>query len=352
MSEENKTDLDPVDVYRHPANGLTAEEAAQEVVDQIKHTMGLDTEPNMAADLQEHIQNKAPAFDPNNLNQLSWANYNYPEPSGFTIERLDVPQRPPEVTIPAEQIHPTASTADLTLQEEPIDLDPLTLPTLEETLRKRNDPFERAKAAQRQRQQFEQAAQEEPEWSRVLAESKPSLSKVEYLLEQGPCRLTGDAGAMARDALMAVQNVKRDNRRKRIRFWTGWLVFLLLVAGVAFGTWKVLPEYVVSGRYTVPSECSAPLGKGEITGTREYSYAYKSLFGYHLVDESTALEKTVVNIKGERMTILGWDKATGKTWRQNIDVGERGVAILKHADLYWFLTDKDMATVPYTGFCK
>lgn len=322
MSEENKTDLDPVNVYRpalssanavpfniggvtlqptlgHGASQKTPEEAAAEVTGQILHHMGLDETPNMAADLQAHIDEK--------------------QQDAKDLAEQMFPQQPPP-----------------------------TLPSYEEMLARRSDPYERAKAEQRERQQQDVG----PEWSRNLAESKPSLSKVEYILEQGPCRLSGDAGAMARDALMAVQQVKRDNRRKCIRFWTGWLVFLLLVAGVAFGTWKVLPDYVVTGRYTVPSECSVPLGKGEITGTREYSYAYKSLFGYHLVDESTALEKTVVNIKGDRMTILGWDKATGKTWRQNIDVGEKGIAILKHADLYWFLTDKDMATVPYTGFCK
>lgn len=163
-----------------------------------------------------------------------------------------------------------------------------------------------------------------------------------------------DKGAKAREALMAYQEQLRQRKRKRIRFWTGWLVFLLLITGIIYGTWKTLPEYVVTGRYTVTSECKASFdnGKGEITGKREYSYAYKSLLGYHLVDEGSALERTVINVNGDRLTVLGWDQKTGKTWRQNIGAGERGIAILKHADLYWFLSDKGMATVPYTAFCN
>ncbi|MNM20168.1 hypothetical protein D3C81_305030 [compost metagenome] len=345
MSEENKTELDPVQVYSDPLNGRTPEEAAEEVTSQILHHMGLDKEPSMAIDLQEHIRSRAPEFDPNNSNELSWGHHNYPEPSGFTIERLVVPPF-------AETIYPAtaATVADLSPREEPIEREPLRMPTLEETIAKRNDPFERAKADQRRR--LEEADQSAPEWSRALAESKPSLTKVEYLLEQGACRATGDAGAMARDALLAVQRLKRENKRKRIRFWSGWLVFLLLIAGITYGTWRVLPEYVVTGRYTVPSTCSVPLGKGELTGNREYSYQYKSLFGYHLVDESTALERTTIDVKGDKLIVLGWDKTTGKTWRQNIGMGEKGIAILKHADIYWFLTDKDMATVPYSAFCN
>jgi len=159
-----------------------------------------------------------------------------------------------------------------------------------------------------------------------------------------------DAGAKARDALFAFQLLQKENRRKRIKFWTGWLVFLMLVAGAAFGTWYVLPNYVVSGRYSVVAECKAPFGNSEITGKREYSYAYKSLFGYHLVDESTKLEKTTIDITGNKLTILGQNG--DKWWRQNIDTGERGVAILKHADMYWFVSDKNTALVPASGFCN
>lgn len=159
-----------------------------------------------------------------------------------------------------------------------------------------------------------------------------------------------DAGAKARDALFAFQLLQKENRRKRIKFWTGWLVFLMLVAGAAFGTWYVLPNYVVSGRYSVVAECKVPFGTGELTGKREYSYAYKSLFGYHLVDEATKLEKTTLDITGNKLTILG--QHGDKWWRQNIETGERGVAILKPAEMYWFVSDKNTALVPASGFCK
>lgn len=182
---------------------------------------------------------------------------------------------------------------------------------------------------------------------------EPKGASVEELLSDA-IRLSEehnpDAGARAREALAAFNVLKVEHRRRFIRFWTGWLVFLLLVGGVLFGLWKILPEYMITGRYTVVAECKVPFGDSELTGKRTYSYAYKSLFGYHLVDESTRLERTTLDINGNKLTILGQNGE--KWWRQNISLGEKGIAILKHADTYWFVSDKNTALVPYSGFCN
>ena len=159
-----------------------------------------------------------------------------------------------------------------------------------------------------------------------------------------------DAGSIAREALETFQQLRKNQRRKRIKFWLGWMVFLLLLVGVGVGGWSVMPNYVVSGRYSVVSDCKVPFGDTELTGKRTYSYAYKSLFGYHLVDESTKLERTEMNVEGSKLTILGQEG--GKWWRQNIGLGERGTVVLKPADLYWFITDKNTALVPHSGLCK
>lgn len=316
MSQEKNVELDAVDVYRTEDDKRTPEQRAGAIVEQIRHNMGLDVPLHDPA-IDQH-------FERSRERTASML-------SGLT---------------PGDHV------------ERPV----LTMPTFEETLARHDDPYERAKAEQQQREavapnmparpQVEYRTDDQPpEWSRTLAESKASPNKVEYLLEQAGRQGNPDAGAMARDALMAFQNLCEDNRRKRIKFWLGWFVFFLLLAAIAGGIWKILPEYVVSGRYTVTAECKADFGKGEITGTRTFSYQYKSLFGYHLVDESSAIERTVINVTGDKMIVLGLDNETKKTWRQNIGLGERGIAILKHADLYWFVGDKDMATVPYTTFC-
>lgn len=186
-----------------------------------------------------------------------------------------------------------------------------------------------------------------------LGNSKATDKDVEALLCQSVVLAGGqspDAGSVAREALEAFQRLRKNKRRKRIKFWAGWVVFMLLMAGVVFAGWSVMPNYVVAGRYSVVSDCKIPFGEGEITGKRTYSYAYKSLFGYHLVDESTRLEKTEINIDGNKLTILGQEGS--KWWRQNIGLGERGTVALKPAELYWFVSDKNTALSPHSGLCK
>lgn len=194
--------------------------------------------------------------------------------------------------------------------------------------------------------------------SGVTSPETPTEAIVQALLEDAVASsesFTPGAGERARDALNAFQALqevnKKKRRRKLVRSILGWFVFFGLIAGIALACWKILPSYMFSGRYTVVADCKVPFGDGEITGKRTYSYAYRSLFGYHLVDESTVLERTEINVVGDKMIIFG---LKGKDyWRQNIGSGERGIAILKPADMYFFFNDKNTAPpITHNAFCK
>lgn len=152
-------------------------------------------------------------------------------------------------------------------------------------------------------------------------------------------------------AFLAQAMLKKAKFRFLLKFWLGWFVALGILAGCVAGAWAMLPDYVTKGRYTVPTDCKVSFGKGELTGTRNTSYAYKSLFGYHLVDESSGLERTVINVTGDKFSVVGI-KADGSWWRKDARDGERGILILGDADKYWIQSDKATAIVSHDGFCR
>lgn len=164
-----------------------------------------------------------------------------------------------------------------------------------------------------------------------------------------------DAGARAQalmKAALAARQLTKNNRRKKIKFWLGWFVFFALLGGLCYGGWVWGKDKLETGRYTVPVTCKIPFGDGEFEARRHFTYPFKSLLGYHLVDESSVSVQDEIVLKGEKLTILGIKD--GRTWRQNFAKGEFGVAKLKSSDIYWFVGDniKDTAAVRFNTLCN
>lgn len=154
--------------------------------------------------------------------------------------------------------------------------------------------------------------------------------------------------------LAALKRTKQEiQQKKHKRVLRGTLLLLILVAIVTGAVFWAI-QNVTRGHYTVPSACKVPFGDSEITGNRYRTYSYQELFGYRLTgDDSIVSERTEIKLPGETLTILGFDEAKGKWWRQNYAKGEFGTPMLKPTDKYWFVGEKTKtALVTYNNFCN
>lgn len=159
-----------------------------------------------------------------------------------------------------------------------------------------------------------------------------------------------DVGSMARELLEKKAEVKRLKRKHLINRLVLWFVILGGIGVLGYFVYGLGLANYETGRYSDERQCKVVTDNLTITGKRTYSYPYKSLFGFRLIDESKVSEQTVINVTGDKMSIIG---LTGKRWwGYRIGVGERGVQILKPADTYTISTDKGLAVVSYKGFCQ
>lgn len=176
----------------------------------------------------------------------------------------------------------------------------------------------------------------------LLREGKP---RRHHLLEIGYL----DPGSMAREKVLTRgQKVKRAVVRTYILIIT---CAVLLVAGAAG---YVYYEFTKPAKRMVDyRSCSFVDEKMgiEVTGKREYSYLERSLFGVHYRLDKDIEEKTIIDIKGEAIMVVGINK-DGSWWNKYADMGERGVMILNHADQYVFSTKKKAPVVGYDQFCR
>ena len=159
-----------------------------------------------------------------------------------------------------------------------------------------------------------------------------------------------DKGSMAR---VLLETRKENKRLKRNRFIAGvlWrLLFLGILLGAGYGGYRYIFASIQTGRYEDERSCKVSKGGLTITGKRTFNYPYKSLFGYRLLDEKQVIVKTIVDIKGDRLTVTGFNGQ--KYWQTRVNMGERGILILKDADTYMFQTDKDLIVATSGGFCN
>lgn len=159
-----------------------------------------------------------------------------------------------------------------------------------------------------------------------------------------------DPGSLARELLARKAEVKRLKRKRIFDRCLFWLLVIAVLSIAGHFAYKAVMANYETGRYSDERQCKVVTDNLTITGKRTYSYPYKSLFGFRLIDESKVSEQTVINVTGDKMAIIG---LTGKRWwGYRIGQGERGIQILKPADHYTISTDKGLAVVTYKGFCQ
>lgn len=159
-----------------------------------------------------------------------------------------------------------------------------------------------------------------------------------------------DVGAMARELLERKTEVKRLKRKRIMDRCVFWFVVLGVIAALGYFAYGLVLANYETGRYSDERQCKVVTDNLTITGKRTYSYPYKSLFGFRLIDESKVSEQTVINVTGDKMSIIGL--AGKRWWGYRIGQGERGIQILKPADTYTITTDKGLAVVTHKGFCQ
>lgn len=192
--------------------------------------------------------------------------------------------------------------------------------------------------------------QENPPVTSEEAHEGRSKARQPSINDKHPMGDRFDVGSMARELLERKAEVKRLKRKRIIDRCIFWLVILSGVGVLGYFAYGLALANYETGRYSDERQCKVVTDNLTITGKRTYSYPYKSLFGFRLVDESKVSEQTVINVTGDKMSIIG---LTGKRWwGYRISQGERGIQILKPADTYTISTDKGLAVVTYKGFCQ
>lgn len=157
-----------------------------------------------------------------------------------------------------------------------------------------------------------------------------------------------DAGILARERL----EIKRFKRARTLtRILTCFLI--TLVGGFSAAGYTAYVELNKPGvRYTDYRECKYedPDQKLELTGKREYSYLQKEFFGLQYRQGNQVTEQTVMNVRGNSMSIVGLSK---EAWKSiYVGEGEQGIQILMPAELYVVTLGKKTAVFNYADFCK
>jgi len=163
-----------------------------------------------------------------------------------------------------------------------------------------------------------------------------------------------DAGERARLALEIHTQLRRNNRRKRLMFWSGWLFFILLLSGLSYLGWLYAMNHITHERYTVPYTCKIPYGNSELEGHRYLSFPVKSLEGWRWTPPwSEVDEKVEVVLKGDPIIFVGISNK-GKKWRKEFTKGEFGTAKLPLSATYWIIGKnfKETTVIQHTEFCK
>lgn len=158
----------------------------------------------------------------------------------------------------------------------------------------------------------------------------------------------GDPGAVARDRLKS-----RASKLKTAVVRTYIVLTTLVLLALGGAGWYVYDAFTNSAsRYVDYRPCSyVDEANGiTITGRREFSYMQHSVLGMQFRMEGKVDEKTQIDVQGESMTVVGMTGS--KWWATYIDVGERGIQILKPADVYVITTKKKAAIIDYSAFCR
>lgn len=156
-----------------------------------------------------------------------------------------------------------------------------------------------------------------------------------------------DAGIKARAAVAGRKAAYAAKRTFMLMVYGCIFAGVLLAAAVGYYGYTTFTK----GHLSDYRPCSADVGGIAITGTRTFSYSYNELFGFRWFKPAETDEKTIINVTGNAMQIIGLT-GTKHWWGVNIDTGERGQQILKPADSIVFIIGKKMNAVEYKSFCQ
>ena len=158
-----------------------------------------------------------------------------------------------------------------------------------------------------------------------------------------------DVTVKAQERLKArMQKVKRAAIRTYVTITV--IIIALIASAVGYVYYEYSKPAIRKVDYRTCSFTDEKLGI-EITGKREYSYLERSIFGINYRLDKDITEKTMIDIKGDAIMVVGLSH-DGKWWNRYADTGERGVMILGHADQYVFSTKKKAPVVGYDQFCR
>jgi hypothetical protein len=152
-------------------------------------------------------------------------------------------------------------------------------------------------------------------------------------------------------ALGALRYTKAAARKRVIktRLWRFFIVALLIAIGGAIYQYN---EYLFDRGYaTSVLDCSVPYGSDRLTGKRYVTSEYRSLFGVRLSFDSNIKDVTKLDLPNDNIILLGINPKNNKPWRMNFGKGEQGAQPLQPTEQYWFVGNKDAATVSYSNFC-
>lgn len=163
-----------------------------------------------------------------------------------------------------------------------------------------------------------------------------------------------DAGERYKLALGIHKQLKKNKRRSRVIFWTGWLLFLSLLGGLGFVGYVYAMNNIHSERYSIPYSCKFAYGDGELEAHRTLSLPVKSLSGWRWTPPWSIVDERVeITLKGDPIVFVGVDNK-GKTWRKEFSKGEFGSAILPNSQSYWIIGKnvKETTVIQHADFCK
>lgn len=191
---------------------------------------------------------------------------------------------------------------------------------------------------------------------------------------------SGDAGVRAANRIRtkAAAAARKTARITLLITVTVVVLAMIAVAGVGYYGWSTrVTGYAIDER-----PCSFDLQGMPLTGKRTYSYNYTEIFNFRYVDTTAVSEKTVLDVTGTAITIVGLYDAIPKAkpkpsaeettsednsavkagketatpvphwWSISVDQGERGIQVLKPAKTYTFVAGKKAGVVEYKSFCR
>jgi hypothetical protein len=157
-----------------------------------------------------------------------------------------------------------------------------------------------------------------------------------------------DAGTRAASRIRTKAAAVADTAVRAVSWLVGLSIALaiIVIVGTGYYGW----ENRVTGRLSDDRQCKAEYKDLTITGKRTYSYPYTEIFGFRFIDTAAIDERTVVDIRGDAMMILG--QSGDEWWSLSIGMAEQGIQILKPADYFTFVVGKKAVVVKSKLFCE